>query len=117
MPEPELIHEQILQVNWQGPTPPPAAVREYEALFPGAAAIIFGQFQAEGDHRRDMERQEQQRLSRGQLYAVLFALCMFGLTGFAISKEAYVLAGIFGSTTIVGGIVAFLGAKVTKAQP
>jgi hypothetical protein len=44
----------------------------------------------------------------GQILAGLYALGAFGVTAYAIFAGAYWVAGILGSSTIVGGIAAFL---------
>lgn len=36
--------------------PHPDHLERYEALHPGASAIIFGEFQSQGEHRRELER-------------------------------------------------------------
>ena len=40
-----------------GPLPAPDTLRELEQIFPGAAKIIFSEFQAQGKHRRELEKQ------------------------------------------------------------
>lgn len=39
-----------------GPFPPAQQIEEYDRVVPGAGAIIFSEFQAQGKHRRKMER-------------------------------------------------------------
>jgi uncharacterized membrane protein len=40
-----------------GPLPSPDMLRDLEAIYPGAAKIIFSEFQAQGKHRRELEKE------------------------------------------------------------
>jgi uncharacterized membrane protein len=104
-----------MATKWDGPLPPPAALREFDELVAGGAERIFSQFEKEAEHRRDCEQKQISFAVRdayiGQLLAGLYAVCAFGVSAFAIYKEAYWAASIIGGTTIVGGIVAFLRQK------
>jgi uncharacterized membrane protein len=90
-------------------------LREFDALVPDGAERIFKQFEAEAEHRRSCEKRQISFAIRdghiGQLLAGLYAICAFGVSAFAIYKEAYWAATFIGGTTIVGGIVAFLRQK------
>ena len=41
--------------RYQGPLPSPAVLREFEAIRPGAADILFSELVAQGHHRRELE--------------------------------------------------------------
>jgi len=43
--------------TWSAPLPPPQLLREFNEAVPGAADVIVSEFQEQGQHRRDMERQ------------------------------------------------------------
>jgi uncharacterized membrane protein len=105
----------ILMAKWDGPLPPPAALREFDELVPNGAERIFAQFEAEASHRRECEAKHLRFGIRdahiGQFLAGLYAVCAFGVSAFAIYKEAYWAASFISGTTIVGGIVAFLRQK------
>ena len=45
------------ETSWSAPLPPPALLREFNEAVPGAADAIISEFQEQGQHRRDMERQ------------------------------------------------------------
>jgi uncharacterized membrane protein len=41
---------------YSGPLPPPQQLAEFEQIVPGSAQAIFDEFQAQGPHRRRIER-------------------------------------------------------------
>ncbi|WP_419942858.1 DUF2335 domain-containing protein [Candidatus Palauibacter sp.] len=57
--ENQQVHIAGVQVTktWSAPLPPPQLLREFNEAVPGAADIIISEFQEQGQHRRDMERQ------------------------------------------------------------
>lgn len=105
----------IVSASWVGPLPPPAVLREFDELVPNGAERIFAQFEAEAEHRRKCEDKQLRFGIRdahiGQFLAGLYAVLAFGVSAYAISKEAYWAASFISGTTIVGGIVAFLRLK------
>ena len=48
-----------IEMRYEGPLPPGAELQKYEQLAPGAAETIISNFLHESQHRRDMERREQ----------------------------------------------------------
>jgi uncharacterized membrane protein len=44
--------------GWQGPLPPPDALRAFEEIHPGSAAEIINEFKLEASHRRAQEDRE-----------------------------------------------------------
>jgi uncharacterized membrane protein len=118
-PSQSVQQSQILSATtqWQGPLPPPAVLREFDALVPNGAERIFGQFEKEASHRRDCEQKQIKFAMRdshiGQVLAGIYAVCAFGVTAYAISIGANWIAAILGGGTIVGGIVAFLRQKTS----
>ena len=105
----------IVRAEWSGPLPPPSVLREFDLLVPNGAQRIFDQFEREATHRRELENKQLHFTIRnsliGQLLAGIYAVCAFGVTGYAIYAHADWLAAILGGGTIVGGIVAFLRQK------
>jgi len=49
-------HIEVHTARFSGPIPPPALLREYEAVLPGLAGRIVGTAEEEAKHRRRMER-------------------------------------------------------------
>ncbi|WP_176454478.1 DUF2335 domain-containing protein [Tardiphaga sp. OK246] len=98
--------------------PPPAALDEFNRIVPGGAERIFAQFEAEGAHRREMERRESKFVVRdvhiGQLLAGLFALSGLGVSALAIFFDQPWAATVIGSGTIAPIVYAFLRQTWTK---
>jgi uncharacterized membrane protein len=101
--------------GWQGPLPPPDALRAFEEACPGAAKDILQEFKAEADHRRKQEDREARLQVRqsliGQLSALIFGLAALGVAGFAALHGAQWLGGIVGGGVIVSGMVALLSGR------
>jgi uncharacterized membrane protein len=55
LPLPGLPQVLIQQTMHTGPLPPPGQIREYEAVYPGAAKSIFDEAQKNAHHIREME--------------------------------------------------------------
>jgi len=53
-PEEEVGHLLVRQ-EFTGPVPPPSVIGDYEAIFPGAAKLIFSAWEKQADHRRALE--------------------------------------------------------------
>jgi uncharacterized membrane protein len=49
-----LVH-QSLELSYSGPLPPPAALKQYDEIVPGAAARIIAQAEKQTDHRIKLE--------------------------------------------------------------
>lgn len=82
---------------------------------PGSAERIIQQFEAEADHRRDMESRQVRYVVRdghvGQALAGIFAIGAFSLAAYALAEGAHAAAAIIGGATIGTGIAAFLRSK------
>lgn len=50
-----LAKGQLTIAAYSGPVPPPELLRQFEEILPGAARIIFSEFQEQGLHRRRLE--------------------------------------------------------------
>lgn len=106
-------------VTWQAPLPPPAALRELEAVVPGVAERIVKAWEDEMTHRRSTDHREMtvgERLAQSHIdqaklglwcgfavviVAMLIALVL-GLTG----HDA--LAGVIGGLDLVGLAAVFV---------
>jgi uncharacterized membrane protein len=95
-------------IGWSGPLPPPAALREFEQILPGAAKAILDMAQAEQEHRHQQDdtatAAARSEVSRGQWL------------GFTITIASIVGAGYLGA---VGApwpaIVALVGVPLMAA--
>ncbi|MCX7044112.1 MAG: DUF2335 domain-containing protein [Candidatus Sumerlaeota bacterium] len=95
-----------------GPIPDPDTLKQYDSVLPGAAERIFKIFEANGAHRREIERMASQtealETKRGQIFA--FAIALAGIVAGAIvgalGRE------ITGSFIGVGGLAAIVYAFI-----
>lgn len=124
-PEPQPRKPQTLaritSVQFSGPLPPPALLKQYEEICPGYAERLITAFEAESAHRREMERKVlEAHVSRdnkqfaearcGQICALIITLAAIGagvytaLAGYEIAGSVIGVGGISGivATFIVG---------------
>jgi len=95
--------------TWSAPFPPPEIMKRYDDVIPNGAARLFQIFEDETKHRREMERKslyfQGRDLLIGKLFALIFALTVLGVAGFAIWMNAAWVATILGAG-ILGTIAA-----------
>jgi uncharacterized membrane protein len=109
---PGLRQVEITSVSWQGPIPPPGAIREYNEIVENGAERIFAQFEKETEHRHKLETRQQffpfvdQLVARAT--ALIFALACLGAAIFSVTQGAYWVAAFFGAAMITHGVNAFL---------
>lgn len=101
--------------TFSGPLPPPALLKEYSNIIDNGAERIFQMTEKQSAHRIQLEdhaiREELKQSRRGQNFG--FALGVLGLilaTVLALMGQE-VIAGIFGTTTIVGLVTVFVIGK------
>jgi len=115
----------LQQQQYSGPLPPPAALEHYERISPGLSDRIVRMAEAEAQHRRLLERHEQDFLvadgeqdrkerKRGQVFALVIAVIALACSTGCAVYGATVVASIIGGTTIVGLVTAFI---IGQRQP
>lgn len=99
-----------------GPLPPPAILDEYNTTINNGAERIMKMAENQSSHRIELEKhaikEELKQSSRGQVYG--FILAIIGMCiAFGLAYLGHdTVAGIFGTTTIVGLVTVFvLGRK------
>jgi uncharacterized membrane protein len=102
--------------SWQGPLPPPTFLRGFNDVVSDGAERVFRQFEAETEHRRQMERMTLECQIRdmliGKVFALIFVLGVLAVAGYAISQGQAVLAGVLGTAvvcSVVWALVRVLG--------
>ena len=102
----------MLLQGWQGPPPPPEALRAFEEIHPGSAVEIINEFKAEASHRRAQEdreaRLEVRQTHIGQISALIFGLAALGVAAFAVVHNAQWIGCVVGGGAIVSGMIALL---------
>ncbi|MFK4442870.1 putative membrane protein [Caballeronia udeis] len=125
----EKVRRIMMSESFSGPTPHPKHVQQYDQILPGAAKIIFDQFQANAEHQRRMEERQmviQERVvelqgrdnaadsSKDQRAQYLAAgLVVFGIAAaliFGYMKQPWVSVVIIG-TLLVAVITGYLRGK------
>ncbi len=101
-----------VSVQWEGPLPPPAALKAFEDVHPGASAILIEEFRTEARHRRRREMLESIEFLIGRCSAILFGLAALAAAAFAAVRNAEWFASILGGGVIVGGMVALIKTRV-----
>ena len=87
------INRTMISASWAGPLPPPSLLAEYDAIVPGFAERLLSNYEQEGEHRRSLERADQEVESesiranadsnkRGQTFGLVvaalgFVTCIF----------------------------------------
>lgn len=106
--------------SFSGPIPPPALLREYSDIVKDGAERIFQMTEKQSAHRMQLEdhaiREELEQSRRGQNFG--FALGVLGLvlaTILALMGQE-TIAGIFGTTTIVGLVTVFVVGKSAQKE-
>ena len=96
--------------GWQGPLPPPDALRAFEDACPGSAQSIIAEFKSEAAHRRMQEDRAARLRVRetlfGQIAAIVFGLAALGVSAFAAFVGAEWIGTVVGGGVIVSGMLA-----------
>ena len=120
LPLPMIARQQI-QV-WQGPYPPPEALREYEKIQPGAFnRMLTMAEQAQTAQINSIQRaQEHQRRDskRGQLLGAGISLVAMGLAVYCAMNGQSVVGGLLLSVPVMAVAKALIdGVRAQQAQP
>lgn len=78
---------EIISSEFSGPIPPPAIIKGYEEVLPGAADRIITMAETQAQHRQELEKKMVHAESRDSLLGVLFAF----LLGFSCIIAAIVI--------------------------
>ena len=105
---------------FSGPLPHPNTLREYDAIVPGAAKMILDKFEAQTDHRRDIEsrvvKANIQQAYLGQVLAFILLLLLIG-SGCFLIYEGRNAGGLTAITSAVGAaVIVYLKGRSAKAN-
>lgn len=106
--------------QWQGPLPPPAVLKQYDAVIDGLAERLVSTMEREQSHRHAMEREmlrtHNAMYSRGQFIAGLVAITCIA-SGFVLGTQGHTSIAIAFVTSGLGQVViAFLGERKDKTD-
>ena len=109
---------ETLVVTWEGPLPPPALLEQYDEVVPGLAKQIADQARIEAEHVRDMDKAAlnagiADRIRR-QLIACAVVLTIVAVSAFALTMNAFWVAGI--ALSIVTGAAAVFMSGILRGK-
>lgn len=105
---------------FSGPIPPPEILKGYNEIIRDGAERIFEMAEKQSNHRITLEaeviKEELRQSSRGQIFGFILGFVGLGLaTALAIlGHEA--IAGIFGTTTLIGLVTVFVIGKKSQGK-
>lgn len=102
---PEVIHILAETASFAGPLPPPSLYRDYEGVLPGAADRIMTMAETEQKIRRADNSKILLNDTLKISGAIIVSLGMIGAAVFCAAIGQPVLAGILGTTGVVGATV------------
>jgi uncharacterized membrane protein len=111
---PAAILEQ--RTRFSGPLPPPGLLDEYELVLPGLAGRIVAMAEAEGEHRRRLQRRVVRLSEAGLASAFIIAMTVV-VGGFFLIHEGSSREGV---SSVLGGLATLLVvylARGRKPQP
>ena len=121
VPKKEMAREIVtfVQSTWVGPIPPPSILQGYSEVLKNGGERVFALTEDQSKHRREMEskivKANISDVKRGQIFAFILAFIMLGLVTLFTFFGYSAIAGIFGTTTIVGLVAVFIvGRKGSK---
>ena len=105
----------VLRAQYQGPLPDGNTLEHYERTLPGAAKILFTQFEKQGNHRRWIEKvtvfSEYGLRFGSQIGATVLGLAFAGLGGYLILQGHNASGLLVFGTTVVSAVVVNKKAK------
>lgn len=106
--------------SYEGPFPPPALLRQFENILPGAAERIFQFSEREQRHRHEMESKQVEAIATstkantiidiiGRVFGMLFLVITFGVAlYFSFIDRSFEFAAMFYSPSIVFALAAII---------
>ena len=106
---------------YSGPIPPPEMLKQYDEIYPGLSKEIVNTAFSQTKHRHEIEKivvpAEINRMKRGQYFGLTIAVLGLLLSGLLAYLGHDTVAGIIGSTTLVGLVSVFvIGKKWSQKQ-
>lgn len=102
---------QIVLAGWSGPLPHPRDLEAFKGVDPEFPQRILAMAETEQRHRHAIAQANVTERLRGQAFAFFVALCFVVAGTFLVSNGHPVAGTIFGGTTLVWIVSAFLRAK------
>jgi len=106
--------------SFSGPIPPPNILKGYNDVVKDGAERIMSMAERQSNHRITLEdhaiREELRQSGRGQIFGFVLGIVGLGLATYLAIYGHEVIAGVFGTTTIVGLVAVFVIGKKAQKQ-
>ena len=114
-------HQQItIQESYTGAIPHPEHLKAFDQIVPGAAKMIFDEFQNQSSHRRGLESRviESQlgQSAKGQWIGAVLAILFVGVGTFLSLKGCETAGSVLMGSTLVGVVAVFVVGKNKQSQ-
>jgi len=111
------VHE-----TFRGPLPPPVLLKEYNEVIRDGAERVFEMAEKQVLHRLQLEnhalKEELKQNRNGQLFGFILSLTGLGLATLLAMSGREMIAGIFGTTTVIGLVTVFvIGKRIQQKSP
>jgi uncharacterized membrane protein len=104
--------------TFRGPIPPPEVLKGYNDIIENGAERILTMAEKQSTHRMQLEnhaiREELKQSRLGQVFGFILGIVGFGLATFLALYGHETIAGIFGTTTIIGLVTVFVLGKKSQ---
>lgn len=101
--------------SFSGPVPPPEILKGYNEVLQNGAERILMMAEKQSNHRMQLEdhaiKEELKQSRLGQVFGFILGLVGFGLATTLAMFNHEAIAGIFGTTTILGLVTVFVLGK------
>lgn len=109
-----------VQAEWSGPLPPPGILEQFNHVVDNGAERIFQAWEAETQHRHQLERRDLMATAidaiLGKVFAFLFVMAALTVCAVAIAWNAPWVAGLLGSGVIGSVVWAFIKVNRTRTK-
>lgn len=110
--------QSIEQKTFSGPLPPPAILEKYNNIIENGAERIMKMAENQSKHRIELEKyaikEELRQSNNGQKYGFVLAIIGMLIALLLAYIDHGTVAGIFGTTTIIGLVTTFVIGKTKK---
>ena len=104
--------------TFNGPIPPPELLQGYNEVVQNGADRIVTMAEKQSHHRMQLEnhaiREELKQSRLGQVYGFILGIVGLGLATILAILDHEAIAGIFGTTTIIGLVTVFVLGKKSQ---
>ena len=101
--------------------PPPVMLAEYDRILPGFGRMLMEEWKAEGNQRRQMEREQLRIAARahfiGQISGLMVAFAGLTCAYLCARIDQPTVAAVIGGASLVGLVAVFLGRKQPPEAP